>query len=136
MLDELRTKDKMIREQYAFWGALVITLGIAAVWFTFTLFNFKTSSEIIEVDAETASSTAENTGAFAQFFQETFGNIITSFKDLKEEATSEINSISENQNQNNNIEQRNETQNEPVKNQVSSEKAVLIATSSIDSLPQ
>ena len=94
MLEELRKKPKSLRNQYAFWGALLLTLVIGAVWVVALSVRFG-SEPVVPTEIK------ENSGAFSQFYKEATANLSEIFSTIKNpptdsEATTETASSSEN----------------------------------------
>jgi len=74
-LEALRQKPKQLRNRYAFWTSLCVTLVIAAVWGTQLPDRFTTTSESdFEVSEESGSSFVHTLGEVISSFKSTLGN--------------------------------------------------------------
>ena len=79
MLDDLRKKSPSIKEAYAFWGALLLTVLIGAIWLIVLSVNLSQNETFAELEEG-----KERAGAFAQFFGQIKENISNSWQENKE----------------------------------------------------
>ena len=73
-IEHVRTKPKAVRNQYAFFGAAIITLCIVLVW------AVSLPARFASFDAEEK----ETTGAFSQFFNDAKSNLGVVFQAVQE----------------------------------------------------
>lgn len=79
MLDDLRKKSPLLKQAYAFWGALLITFIIGGIWLLITTVSFSENNTLAELEEG-----RERAGAFAQFFGQIRDNISNSWQENKE----------------------------------------------------
>ena len=66
MLDEIRKKPQYVKQNYAFWGALLVTGVVAVVW----VFSLSIRFEEVDVYTVESSNNPDSSGAFSQFWGE------------------------------------------------------------------
>ncbi|MCB9818645.1 hypothetical protein H6788_00480 [Candidatus Nomurabacteria bacterium] len=79
MLDDLRKKSPSIKEAYAFWGALLLTVLIGAIWLIVLSVNLSQNEAFAELEEG-----KERAGAFAQFFGQIKDNVSNTWQENKE----------------------------------------------------
>ena len=81
-IENTRKKPRAVRNQYAFLGAVIMTVCIASIWGVSLSVRF-------DVNPESEEETKESTGAFARFLGETKQNIAATMAARKAEITAE-----------------------------------------------
>lgn len=85
MLDELRKKPRILRENYAFWGALLLTGLVAVVWLVSMPFRFSDVDVLVESEPR-----EEYSGAMSNFFAGVKENL-SAFWNQEQETNSSLN---------------------------------------------
>lgn len=79
MLDDLRKKSPLLKEVYAFWGALLLTSLIGLIWLVVQYINLSQNDSFYELEEG-----RQRAGAFAQFFGQMKENISNTWQENKE----------------------------------------------------
>ncbi|MFT5037353.1 MAG: hypothetical protein ACI9VM_000933 [Candidatus Azotimanducaceae bacterium] len=75
-IENLRKKPKVVRNQYAFFGAAIFTLAIALVW------AVSIPAKLATIGGESEED-QDNKGAFSQFLSEAKDNFAAAFESVK-----------------------------------------------------